>query len=847
MKYLRKNKRIISIIFLIFVSVLCHIKYILGKGNFYRGVNTDSFNQLIRMIPFLEENILKRQWSWSYGLGGDIFSEFSYYYTTSPFFYIQLLIKKLLKLEIQNYTTIIVGKIIINIFRQSLAMIFMYILLLYEREEGEKEKSNSTALIGAICYGTSMLFLSMSLRFDFMNDCYVWIPLTFLAYRYYEQKKKIWFLLITVAITTGNSFYFGFINCVFYGIYFLYFSYKKKIAIKDYCIKIMKIVFLCILGIGISCIFFLPAVRGLFMADRVAITGDLSVIPDMNLIKNFYNYFFSFNGIITAPFFIFLFFCIEKADRTTLFVKKLVFMLFWILMSIIPFVNCFMNGFSYNTNRWHYIVIFAIAYFIPDLLERLSKISKSNWIKIEIVCIILFLISTYQFFKVPAILSKYEFINFVFNIYMIIILIQCSYLKNYQKILRKYWLVFVFSILAVIKAYSIQTTWNNKEAVNDLLFGTEKEQMITSILEPKSNEFYRVSDEKAASEETNLRYENTSLNNGIYGLTAYNSMIDGNLHKWIKKTYNIRGVFVSPSYYRGFDGRYFLEIAWGVKYKINYNFEKYLQMPYGYYESKKSNNENTNLHILENKYDIGIDLWYDSIISEEEFENLDYAYKDACILQTAVIKDTQYNYPKTKLEDVTYSVNVGDYIYENCEYKNGEIVVEKENCAKVIIPFIEKKEGGEYLYSFQIIEENDKQFELNLNGKRTIKYSSKYEWTYPIDYFTVKFDSNIEGIEISLPTVGTYKISNERIYFNSYEKLDNWTRRLNQYNLENLYIGDNYISGSIENRENGILALSIPYNDGWKCFVDGKEVNTLKVNKVFTGIELKAGKFETNK
>lgn len=83
MKYLGKNKRIISIIF---VNVLCHIKYILGKGNFYRGVNTDSFNQLIRMIPFLEENILKRQWSWSYGLGGDIFSEFSYYYTTSPFF-----------------------------------------------------------------------------------------------------------------------------------------------------------------------------------------------------------------------------------------------------------------------------------------------------------------------------------------------------------------------------------------------------------------------------------------------------------------------------------------------------------------------------------------------------------------------------------------------------------------------------------------------------------------------------------------------------------------------------------------------------------------------------------------
>ena len=67
-------------------------------------------------------------------------------------------------------------------------------------------------------------------------------------------------------------------------------------------------------------------------------------------------------------------------------------------------------------------------------------------------------------------------------------------------------------------------------------------------------------------------------------------------------------------------------------------------------------------------------------------------------------------------------------------------------------------------------------------------------------------------------------------------------RDLNKYNFESPRIEGNLISGVINNEENGILTLSIPYNDGWKCFVDGEKRNTLKVNGIFTGIELTKGK-----
>ncbi len=383
MELIKENKKIFSVLFIVLVAVLSHFRYIIGDVEFYSNVNNDSFSQLIRMTPFLEENILDRQWSWSYGLGGDIFSEFSYYYTTSPFFYLQLFLKKILSFEIQDYDTIMTFKIITNIVRQSLAMIFMYVLLIYE-----KKKKNYSALLGAICYGTSMFFFSFSSRFDFMNDCYVWIPLTFLAFRYYEREKKILPFLAAIALTIGNSFYFGFINCVFYGVYFLWFSYSEGISGKEYFFKIMKIIFLCIIGLGISSVFFLPSVRALLMSDRNIATGNLSIIPDINILRNFYGYFFSLDGLLTIPFFVtFSIYFLKGVDKNSLFFRKMIFMVFWLFMVIIPIVGSIMNGFSYNSDRWYYVVIFAAAYFIPDLIEEINKRKKLTVTKIGFIYI----------------------------------------------------------------------------------------------------------------------------------------------------------------------------------------------------------------------------------------------------------------------------------------------------------------------------------------------------------------------------------------------------------------------------------------------------------------------------
>ncbi len=61
------------------------------------GTGGDAGAQYSIFQRFLAEIIENKKgfWSFNYGLGGNVFSELSYYYTTSPFFYLEILLKRI--------------------------------------------------------------------------------------------------------------------------------------------------------------------------------------------------------------------------------------------------------------------------------------------------------------------------------------------------------------------------------------------------------------------------------------------------------------------------------------------------------------------------------------------------------------------------------------------------------------------------------------------------------------------------------------------------------------------------------------------------------------------------------
>ena len=88
---------------------------------------------------------------------------------------------------------------------------------------------------------------------------------------------------------------------------------------------------------------------------------------------------------------------------------------------------------------------------------------------------------------------------------------------------------------------------------------------------------------------------------------------------------------------------------------------------------------------------------------------------------------------------------------------------------------------------------------------------------------------------------GTYTFDNLQILAVSMEKYEEKINSLSKNVLQDISYGDNYISGKINSDSNGILQITTSYSDGWKAYIDGKEIEVFKVNEAFIGINVEEG------
>ena len=70
-----------------------------------------------------------------------------------------------------------------------------------------------------------------------------------------------------------------------------------------------------------------------------------------------------------------------------------------------------------------------------------------------------------------------------------------------------------------------------------------------------------------------------------------------------------------------------------------------------------------------------------------------------------------------------------------------------------------------------------------------------------------------------------------------------WIEEMKKNQLEIItYKKDNYIKGKINvTKDKTTLFTSIPYDDGWRVFVDGKKVKYDKLLTAFIGVDLTEG------
>lgn len=876
----------------------------------------DATAQMVGAVSFLERSILDGNlfWSWEYGLGGDLYEQFSYYYSTSPFFYLMFFVKLLFGAAGGSFESAQEWRLIGSIVKQVLCMSLMFALM---RQEG---KRRTWAVLAAATYGCSAWYIDNSFAFDFMTDAMIWLPAIVMTFNVLkrnwhapENAKRTfsWIpLCLVMALCLANNFYFAYISLFFCIVFALIFAYEplaaaksRKDALATWAKRIAALAGIVVVALGLAAVAFFPSVLAFLGADRAQVTPTFSffapleffgIVPEALFFKGG-SYFATDSQTYAFPLFILLALLIDYRKAPSMVRRKSLLAAIMIAAWMIPLVSSAMNGFSYPSNRWCYLVVFAVAYAIPDWLDAIvaQKTAKPAAI-IGIAAFVALCWFTHDL-RVEAAssvvdysfadLGKSDALMLLLQLAAIALLFVAARDGLRTQTRRLIGPRIAASLLAALLIampfgpYSLASGYRDSSGaetigaagsdpsadLQELFEGDGQTCEAYALLSDKTDDhraFFRSIDEETVTDGRDelghlARYENRSWLMGTYPVSVYNSLIGKDVSQWLKLDQHVSSTSLSASHYRGFDHRLFVENAWGVQYKFNTRANEASNL-YDYRVAE------TDPLIYENEYALGIDLWYDSCLPQSAADAWTYARKDAALMQTAVLDDETIAGNSTAraladgatLDDTVHAIEVtpDTASFDNCTlenevFENGALtqatVTAGEN-ARISIALPEQTEPGEYLLEFTAVNAEGTSWTMVANGEEFWTGSSSHRWKYPTEEYVLCFPAGtttLQTLDLELEA-GTYQISNLRAEFDSYRNLDAWTAARNACNLENLTVDGGYVRGTAHPDSAGILALSIPYSDNWTCTVNGEAYETFAVNGVFTGIALEPGAYE---
>ena len=379
------------------------------------------------------------------------------------------------------------------------------------------------------------------------------------------------------------------------------------------------------------------------------------------------------------------------------------------------------------------------------------------------------------------------------------------------------------------------------------------------------------------------------------GIGYYWSLGNINIQNYLSEIDNKEyGLF----YYYGNDQRTIISSLSSVKYFVAEEGEL-AKVPYGfkfkdtYYKfapnmlRNKKINEKTRVQnsadysIYENPYAMPLGYTYDNTVTEKQASKLDGMKKEELMLESAIVEkeDSLANLKEFKSTDkklhCTMETPDGEYVKigkKQIVVKRGQSKVDLIiDCAPNKNMFVNFKK-----FSFAQKSELDANIDmydtLSVGEKNLI--SNQYRYYTEDDYARIYISSGDvnklllnyrqdksyfnnrknfainmcyseverDKVTITFEQPGTYYFDEIEVVEQSFDGYEDKIKALRENSLKNVKINTNKITGDVKLDKEKLLCLNIPYSDGWKLKVDGKESSLKKVNYMNSGVILKAGK-----
>lgn len=776
------NKKDYLNLLIIILSFLIFIIFLLLRDNSIYVSMLDYVSQHYA-IPeyfrtlFYETKDIFPSFALNLGMGQNIFN-FSYYGLFNPI----ILISYLLPFINMAYFTMI----------SSILIVIVSIILFYRWISNHFE-NELIRFISTFMFMTSAPLILHSHRHIMFMNYIPFLLFGLLSVEEYVNNNKKNPLIISSILIILTSYFFSIPSLL---VLFLYsiFLYLKKYGLNKNIINfVFKEILIFIIPILITAFFLMPTLKAI-LNSRFDSEG-------ISLLSNFIP-LFKFDNILYKSYSLGLTAILIPAIASAFITKEKHINFFgigFILLTFFPIINYILNGFMYlNAKVFIPFIPFGI-FLIANLLNQIIK-KEINIKKLLIFTIIISLLGCLSYSKTNYYVTELLFVFIILGIV-------------YKT--KKEHLLLLLILPCIINCYFVNLDDNfSKKSILDNQYDKEVNEIMSYI----DDDGFRIQDK------TNRFYNANNVRNiNEYKTTMYSSLTNKYFKNFFWNEFNVENPNRNHAIFEN-TNNILLNTYVGNKYLVSNNFEDII----GYEKIKVS--PNYNLYKNDNVFSIG--YANKLLMSKNEYEKLVFPYNvealmNYIIVDKNVVSNYETNIKEIYVEQDSYKFDLKEVQEFNIETKN--VYKDKLLIIRFDMNYSETCSVGDTYITI-----ND------ISNKLTCRSWKYHNQNYTFEY-VLSSNDEINNLNIKM-SKGKFDISNIKVYELDYSYINNIKNNHSEFIIDKDKTKGDIIEGTINVLDkNSYFNISIPYDEGFTIYVDGKLQDYELVNTSFIGFPIEKG------
>ena len=748
-----------------------------------------------------EGNLL---YSFSAGLGFNLISQ-SAYYSNSIFWYLIALLPA--KAMIPAFHFVVALKF-------GLAGLTFSIFL--RRKYSERSILSITLSCAYALSGYALAYLSQIM----WTDAVILLPLVITGLEIMLEEKKTLLYFISLSLLLLSNFYVGFSVCIFTALYFLVYELSEKRNFKNRIARTGYFALYSLLSGAASAAFIIPTYLTISRtkASTLGFGGELKIYHS---IEEVLERLLPFSGnelefgapnlfcgsVILICIFLYIF-----NERISLRKRLLhvCFFCFLILSFELNLLDYVWHGFHYPNQlpgRYSFVFIFL------SLLIACEAIRGIHEIKLPFLIISAAIPAGALIYIAAA--GKGD--GKIFGVGIVFVIMYALIFALPKKSAHTFIssaaaLVMMFEIGA--NALYILTNDTRTYSYDYYTFHYDEMAELTEKYESGWDDFWR-------SESTPFLSFNSGQLFSHKGLTYYSSMMSG-------AEYDFLGNIGFGIYAKNVSTIYSPTPVVNTMFALKYVYDRYDNALLQTLEEKESVGQTT---VRENKYFLPFAFMVDEQMKDfgKKIYSGPLEYQNAFFAATGAPDADVFEYLGHTEDLVNASVTFGS--------DGSKYYYRKDDSKQVVCNFTctTKSDGDHYICSaFRAGT-----IKLYVNGKFEKDISPNYHKVYFIGNFSAGTEIKIQVVAdhtYALYGIDFYRFD-EAIFADAYKKLLSGAADVK-------YASPTKIKATLTAEKDGLLYTSLPYDGGWRLYVDGKKTETVAIADFLTAAELSAGSHE---